>query len=73
MLASRMPGEIFQAAAGSAAIRCCSPSSACLKSRKAWTGSGGYDGHAELAGEFGMGVRHMDRGAFVAHVDDSDS
>ena len=36
-------------------------------------GSGGYHGHAELAGEFGMGVRHMDRGAFVAHVDDLDS
>ena len=35
--------------------------------------SGGHHGHAELPGQLGMGVRHMDRGAFVAHVDDADA
>ncbi len=36
-------------------------------------GSGGHHGDAELPGQLGMGVRHMDRGAFVAHVDDADA
>jgi hypothetical protein len=34
---------------------------------------GGDQRHAEAAGELGVGVRHVDRGALVAHVDDADA
>jgi hypothetical protein len=36
-------------------------------------GPGGGHRHAEAAGQFGMGVRHMHRRALVAHVDDADA
>ena len=35
--------------------------------------AGGHHGDAELAGEFSMGVRHMDRRGLVANVDDADA
>ncbi len=36
-------------------------------------GPGSRHGDAQHASEFGMGVRHMDGRAFVAHVDDADA
>ncbi len=36
-------------------------------------GAGGDQRHAEPAGEVGVRMRHVDRGALVAHVDDADA
>ena len=36
-------------------------------------GPGSDHRDAELAGQLGMGVRHVDGGALVAHVDDADA
>ncbi len=36
-------------------------------------GACGHQRDAKIAGEFGMGLRHMYRGALVAHIDDADA